>query len=84
MPTGLYVSLGWPPNAQRCHWKGLRYPRLGDAVTTLPLKGLCITPEGFPENYAVLVDAFLCTVLEMNSSLRLVYSRARDQIIPLV
>ena len=41
------VSLWRPPNAQCCHWKGLRYPRLGDAVTTLPTKGLCVTSEGF-------------------------------------
>ena len=66
--------------------KGLRYPRMGDAVTTLPLKGLCVTPEGFPENDVVLAAtaAFLCVVLELISSLPLVYSRPWDQIIPLV
>ena len=60
--------------------KGLRYLRLGDAVTTLPLKGLCVTPEGFPENCVALVAAvaFLYAVLELISSLPLVYSRPWD------
>ena len=72
----LCVSLEWPPNPQRCSWKGLHYPRMGDVVTTLPLKGLCVTPEGFPENDAVsAAAAFLCAVLELISSVPLVYSR---------
>ena len=61
---------------------------MGDAVTTLPLKGLCITLEGFPETYDVIATAataaFLCTVLKLISSLPLVYSRPWNQIIPLV
>ena len=62
-------------------------PKWGHSHCAAP-KGLRATLEGFPENdvvpTAAIAAAFLCAIIELISSLSLVYSRPRDQIIPLV